>query len=109
MAYDNLIIKSINMKKIITTIAFLAFGTVFMTAQTTKKIEAKSATKNSELKSAKSVQQNDPPKMVDTANIEQRQKEADAKIAKPDGPHGDGLTDEATKSSQIHPKPGQTE
>lgn len=95
------------MKKIMTTIAFLAFGTVFMTAQTTKKIEAKSATKNSELRSARS--QNNPPKMVDTANIEQRQKEADAKIAKPDGPHGDGLTDEATKSSQIHPKPGQTE
>ncbi|GGG43177.1 hypothetical protein [Epilithonimonas arachidiradicis] len=97
------------MKKIITTVAALAFGTVFITAQTTKKTETKSTTKNVELRSKKYVKQNNAPKMVDTANIEHRQKKADENITKPDAPHGDGLTDEATKPSQIHPRPGQTE
>lgn len=97
------------MKKIITTIAFLGFGTVFMTAQTTKKIETKSTTKNVELRSKKSNQLSNTPKMVDTVNIEQRQKRADENVINPDAPHRDGLTDEATKPSQMHPRPGQTE
>ncbi|MBP7498969.1 MAG: hypothetical protein KA796_03765 [Chryseobacterium sp.] len=97
------------MKKILMTVTFLAFGTVFMTAQTTKEVQTKSSTKKTALKSANLSKQSSSPKMVDTANIEQRQKEADGKIISPDGPHGDGLTDEATKPSQVHPRPGQTE
>ncbi|MNK29609.1 hypothetical protein D3C87_480060 [compost metagenome] len=97
------------MKKIITTATFLLFGTMLTMAQTTKKKEIKSSTTKTEMKAKSSVQQNNTPKMVDTTNLEQRQKEADGKIISPDGPHGDGLTDEATKPSQIHPRPGQTE
>ncbi|WP_312769734.1 hypothetical protein [Epilithonimonas sp.] len=87
---------------------FLAFGSVFMTAQTTKKVETKSATKTTMLKSAKSTQKSNAPKMVDTANIEQRQKEADEKVAQPAMPRRDGLTDEAIKP-QAQPAPGQLE
>ena len=97
------------MKKIITTATFLLFGTMLTMAQTTKKKEIKSSTTKTELKAKSSIQQNNTPKMVDTTNLEQRQKEADGKIISPDGPHGDGLTDEATKPSQVHPRPGQTE
>lgn len=97
------------MKKIITTAIFLVFGTMLTMAQTTKKKETKSSTTKTELKAKSTVQQNNTPKMVDTTNLEQRQKEADGKVIRPDGPHGDGLTDEATKPSQIHPRPGQTE
>lgn len=97
------------MKKIITTATFLVFGTMLTMAQTTKKKETKSSTTRTEMKAKSTVQQNNTPKMVDTTNLEQRQKEADGKIISPDGPHGDGLTDEATKPSQIHPRPGQTE
>jgi hypothetical protein len=96
------------MKKIIATIAFLAFGTVFMTAQTTSKTETKSTTKNVEQRSKKSIQQDNAPKMVDTANIEQRQKEADEKVAQPAIPRRDGATDETTKP-QAQPAPGQLE
>lgn len=91
------------MKKILITTAFLTFGTVLMSAQTTKKIETKSSTKTNVLKSAKST-----PKMVDTANIEQRLKEADEKVAKPAIPRRDGITDETTKP-QAQPAPGQLE
>lgn len=97
------------MKKIITTATFLIFGTMLTMAQTTKKKESKSSTTRTEMKAKSTVQQNNTPKMVDTTNLEQRQKEADGKVIRPDGPHGDGLTDEATKPSQIHPRPGQTE
>ena len=97
------------MKKIITTATFLLFGTMLTMAQTTKKKEVKSSTTKTEMKVKSTVQQNNTPKMVDTTNLEQRQKEADGKIIRPDGPHGDGLTDEATKPSQVHPRPGQTE
>jgi len=99
------------MKKIIAIASFLVFGTVVMTAQTTKdstsKLSKKSAT-NKAMKSKSSVQQKNQPKMVDTANIEQRQKEADEKVAQPAMPRRDGLTDEATKP-QAQPAPGQLE
>ena len=78
-------------------------------AQTTNKKVTKSSTTKTEMRGKSSVQQSNSLKMLDTANIEQRQKEADGKIISPDGPHGDGLTDEATKPSQVHPRPGQTE
>ena len=68
------------MKKIITTATFLVFGTMLTMAQTTKKKETKSTSTSTEMKAKSSVQQNNIPKMVDTANIEQRQKEADEKL-----------------------------
>lgn len=99
------------MKKIITIASFLVFGTVFMTAQTTKdsisKLSKKSTT-SKVMKSKSSVQQNNQPKMVDTANIEQRQKEADEKVAQPAIPRRDGVTDETTKPP-TQPAPGQLE
>jgi len=99
------------MKKIITIASFLVFGTVFMTAQTTKdstsKLSKKSTT-SKVMKSKSSVQQNNQPKMVDTANIEQRQKEADEKVAQPTMPRRDGVTDETTKPP-TQPAPGQLE
>lgn len=96
------------MKKILMTATFLTFGTVLITAQTTKKLETKSSTKTTVLKSTKSTQKSNTPKMVDTANIEQRQKEADEKVAQPAIPRKDGVTDETTKP-QAQPAPGQLE
>lgn len=96
------------MKKVLITATFLAFGTVLMTAQTIKKVESKSSTKTSVIKSAKSAEKSNAPKMVDTANIEQRQKEADEKVSQPVMPRRDGVTDETTKP-QAQPAPGQLE
>lgn len=96
------------MKKILMTATFLTFGTVLMIAQTTKKLETKSSTKTTVLKSTESTQKSNTPKMVDTANIEQRQKEADEKVAQPTIPRRDGVTDETTKP-QAQPAPGQLE
>jgi len=95
------------MKKIITATAFLVFGTMLTMAQTTKKKETKSASTKTEMKSKSSVQQNNTTKMVDTANLEQRQKEADEKLQRQTIPQKDGLNNEAVKPAQ--PVPGQLE
>ncbi|WP_379966687.1 hypothetical protein [Epilithonimonas sp. UC225_85] len=100
------------MKKLITTTAFLLFGTIFMTAQTTKdssKKVYKKSTVRKEMKSKTSVQQNNKPKMVDTANIEERQKRADEKLQRQTIPQKDGLNNEAARPSQPKPVPGQLE
>jgi len=97
------------MKKIITTATFLVFGTMLTMAQTTKKKETKSTSTSTEMKAKSSVQQNNTPKMVDTANIEQRQKEADEKLQRQTIPQKDGLNNEAVKSAQPQPVPGQLE
>lgn len=91
------------MKKIITTTAFLLFGTMLTMAQTTKKKEIKSSTTRTEMKAKSSVQQNNKPKMVDTANIEQRQKEADEKLQRQTVPQKDGLNNESVKPAQTVP------
>lgn len=97
------------MKKIITTATFLLFGTMLTMAQTTKKKETKSATTRTEMKAKSSVQQNNTPKMVDTANLEQRQKEADEKLKRQTIPQKDGLNNETVKPAQPQPVPGQLE
>jgi len=97
------------MKKIITTAAFLLFGTMLTMAQTTKKKENKSATTRTEMKTKSAVQQNNTPKMVDTANLEQRQKEADEKLQRQTIPQKDGLNNETVKPAQPQPVPGQLE
>ncbi|MBV6879469.1 hypothetical protein NG800_004235 [Epilithonimonas ginsengisoli] len=97
------------MKKIITTATFLVFGTMLMMAQTTKKKETKSTSTRTEMKAKSSVQQNNIPKMVDTANIEQRQKEADEKLQRQTIPQKDGLNNETVKPAQPQPVPGQLE
>ena len=91
------------MKKIITTTAFLVFGTMLTMAQTTKKKETKSSTTKTEMKSKSSVQKNDTPKMVDTANIDERQKKADEKVQGQTVPQKDGLNNEAVKPAQTVP------
>ncbi|MBO6201778.1 MAG: hypothetical protein J6N74_09200 [Chryseobacterium sp.] len=97
------------MKKIITTATFLVFGTMLTMAQTTKKKETKSTSTSTEMKAKSSVQQNNIPKMVDTANIEQRQKEADEKLQRQTIPQKDGLNNETVKPAQPQPVPGQLE
>ena len=97
------------MKKIIATATFLLFGTMLTLAQTTKKTETRSSTTTTKMKAKSSVQQNNTPKMVDTANLEQRQKEADEKLQRQTIPQKDGLNNETVKPSQPHPVPGQTE
>lgn len=97
------------MKKIIITTAFLVFGTMLTMAQTTKKREMKSATTKTEMKSKSSVQQNNTTKMVDTANLEQRQKEADEKLQRQTIPQKDGLNNETVRPAQPQPVPGQLE
>ena len=97
------------MKKIITTATFLVFGTMLTMAQTTKKKETKSTSTRTEMKANSSVQQNNIPKMVDTANIEQRQKEADEKLQRQTIPQKDGLNNETVKPAQPQPVPGQLE
>ena len=97
------------MKKIITTAAFLLFGAMLTMAQTTKKKEIKSATTRTEMKAKSNVQQSNTTKMVDTANLEQRQKEADEKLQRQTIPQKDGLNNEAVKSAQPQPTPGQLE
>lgn len=97
------------MKKIITTATFLVFGTMLTMAQTTKKKETKSTSTRTEMKAKSSVQQNNIPKMVDTANIEQRQKEADEKLQRQTIPQKDGLNNETVKPAQPQPVPGQLE
>lgn len=47
--------------------------------------------------------------MVDTANIEQRQKEADEKLQRQTIPQKDGLNNETVKPAQPQPVPGQLE
>ena len=91
------------MKKIITTATFLLFGTMLTMAQTTKKKEVKSSATKTEMKAKSSVQQNNTTKMVDTANLEQRQKEADEKLEKQTIPQKDGLNNEAVKPAQTVP------
>lgn len=91
------------MKKIITTTAFVLFGTMLTMAQTTKKKETKSSTTKTEMKAKSSVQQNTTPKMVDTANIEKRQKKADEKLQRQTIPQKDGLNNEAVKPAQAVP------
>lgn len=61
------------------------------------------------MKAKSSVQQNNTPKMVDTANIEQRQKEADEKLQRQTIPQKDGLNNETVKPAQPQPVPGQLE
>lgn len=97
------------MKKIITTTAFLFFGTMLTMAQTTKKKETKSAFTRTEMRTKSAVQQNNTPKMVDTANLEQRQKEADEKLQRQTIPQKDGLNNETVKPAQPQPVPGQLE
>ena len=97
------------MKKIITTATFLLFGTMLTMAQTTKKKETKSATTRTEMKVKSSVKQNNTPKMVDTANLEKRQKEADEKLQRQTIPQKDGLNNETVKPAQPQPVPGQLE
>jgi len=100
------------MKKIITTATLIVFGTMFMTAQTTKDSSAKLSKKSvasKEMKVKSSVQQNNTPKMVDTANLEQRQKEADEKLQRQTIPQKDGLNNETIKPAQPQPVPGQLE
>ena len=91
------------MKKIITTATFLVFGTMLTMAQTTMKKETKSATTKTQMKTKSAVKQNKQPKMVDTANIEQRQKEADEKLQRQTIPQKDGLNNEAVKPAQTVP------
>lgn len=97
------------MKKIIITTAFLVFGTMLTMAQTTKKKEMKSATTKTEMKVKSSVKQNNTTKMVDTANLEQRQKEADEKLQRQTIPQKDGLNNETVRPAQPQPVPGQLE
>lgn len=91
------------MKKIITISTFLVFGTMLTMAQTTMKKETKSATTKTQMKTKSAVKQNNTPKMVDTANIEQRQKEADQKLQMQTIPQKDGLNNEAVKPAQTVP------
>ncbi|MCD9856538.1 hypothetical protein LUD75_17585 [Epilithonimonas sp. JDS] len=94
------------MKKIITTATFLVFGTMLTMAQTTKKKETKSTTTRTEMRAKSTVQQNNTnntPKMVDTTNLEQRQKEADEKMQRQTIPQKDGLNNEAVKPAQTVP------
>jgi len=91
------------MKKIITTTAFVLFGTMLTMAQTTKKVETKMSTTKTEVKARSAVKQNRQPKMVDTANIEKRQKEADEKLQRQTIPQKDGLNNEAVKPAQTVP------
>lgn len=91
------------MKKIITTTAFVLFGTMMTMAQTTKKVETKTSSIKTEVKARSAVKQNKQPKMVDTANIEQRQKEADEKLQRQTIPQKDGLNNEAVKPAQTVP------
>jgi len=97
------------MKKIITTTAFLVFGTMLTMAQTTKKKETKSTTARTAMKAESAVKQNNSPKMVDTVNLDQRQKEADDKLQRQTIPQKDGLNNEAVKPAQPQPAPGQLE
>ena len=67
------------MKKLITTAAFLMFGTMFITAQTTQKkdVKRKMAEKpatSTELKMDTSIQPNGMNRTVDTATINNKQK-----------------------------------
>lgn len=91
------------MKKIITIATFLVCGTMLTMAQTTKKKETKSTITKTQMKAKSAVKQNSTPKMVDTANIEQRQKEADEKLQRQTIPQKDGLNNEAVKPAQTVP------
>ena len=67
------------MKKLITTAAFLVFGTMFMTAQTTKKKDntARSSEKpanSTEMKMETQVQPNGMNRTIDTAAVNNRSK-----------------------------------
>lgn len=67
------------MKKLITTTAFLCLGTLFMSAQTTKKTDARRKTSekpasSTEMKMDTSVQPNGMNRTVDTATINNRSK-----------------------------------
>lgn len=97
------------MKKLITTAAFLMFGMMFITAQTTPKKEirkAKSEVKRNsmETKLDTSTQPNGMKRTVDTANLDKRQKIEDNKIQKKVMPQKDGLNNEAVKPSQPAPE-----
>lgn len=91
------------MKKIITTATFLVFGTMLTMAQTTKKKVTKSTAIKTEMNAKSSVQQNNTTKMVDTTNLEQRQKEADEKLQRQTIPQKDGLNNESVKPAQTVP------
>ena len=67
------------MKKLIATTAFLFLGTLFMSAQTTKKTDAKrkmseKPASNTEMKMDTSVQPNGMNRTIDTATINNRSK-----------------------------------
>ena len=66
------------MKKLITTAAFLMFGTIFMTAQTTKKQDntrmKEKPANSTEMKMETSVQPNGMNRTADTATINNRSK-----------------------------------
>ncbi|MBV6879468.1 hypothetical protein NG800_004230 [Epilithonimonas ginsengisoli] len=67
------------MKKLITTTAFLVFGTIFMTAQTTKKKDntvrsAEKPANSTEMKMETQVQPNGMNRTIDTAAVNNRSK-----------------------------------
>ncbi len=102
------------MKKLITTAAFIVFGTIITSAQTTQKKDTKikmaeKPANSTEMKLKTPVESNSMNRTVDTANIEQRQKEADKKLQRQTIPQKDGLNNEAVKSAQPQPTPGQLE
>ncbi len=59
--------------------------------------------KKSEMKMKSTNQQKAVKKNVDTANLEQRQKEADEKLQRQTIPQKDGLNNEAVKPAQTVP------
>ena len=92
------------MKKLITTATFLLFGTMYISAQTNQKMGSKTKVeKKSEMKMKSTNQQKAVKKNVDTANLEQRQKEADEKLQRQTIPQKDGLNNEAVKPAQTVP------
>lgn len=96
------------MKKLIATGVFLLFGTMFITAQTTQKIGSKTKVeKRSEIKVKSSNPSSTSKKTLDTANLEERQKEADEELQRQTIPQKDGLNNETVKPAQ--PVPGQLE
>ena len=96
------------MKKLTITAALFVFGTVFMTAQTTSK--KNSTTKLPEKSANRGMKSTTgETKMVDTANLDKRQKIEDDKIIKRSEPQRDGLNNEASKPSPSQPAPGQLE
>lgn len=101
------------MKKVIATAAFVMFGTLFVSAQTTQKVDnmkskAEKNLKSTELRLDTATKQSVSPQKLDTANLEKRQKEVDKKLLRRAEPKRDALNNEASKPMQ-QPEQGQLE